>query len=88
MVERFLEQQPAVCATLLSPEVRRGESDLCTLNETDVSNAEDAVRALKPMKDATMLMSEERNLSFSHCPSKCTTPPEHDRHHGRHTHDP
>ncbi|XP_073450123.1 E3 SUMO-protein ligase ZBED1-like [Aquarana catesbeiana] len=65
MVERFLEQQPAVCATLLSPEVRRGESDLCTLNETDVSNAEDAVRALKPMKDATMLMSEERNPTVS-----------------------
>ncbi|XP_040209394.1 E3 SUMO-protein ligase ZBED1-like [Rana temporaria] len=65
MVERFLEQQPAVCATLLSPEVRRGESDLCTLNETDVSNAEDAVSALKPMKDATMLMSEERNPTVS-----------------------
>ncbi|KAK1904302.1 Zinc finger BED domain containing protein 1 [Dissostichus eleginoides] len=42
MVERFLEQQPAICATLLSPEVRKGQSDLCTLNETDVSNAEDA----------------------------------------------
>ena len=65
MVERFLEQQPAVCATLLSPEVRKGESDLCTLNETDVSNAEDAVSALKPMKDATLLMSEERNPTVS-----------------------
>ncbi|XP_053569082.1 zinc finger BED domain-containing protein 4-like [Bombina bombina] len=32
MVERFLEQQPAICATLLSPEVRKSESDLCTLN--------------------------------------------------------
>ncbi|KAI4826868.1 hypothetical protein KUCAC02_030298 [Chaenocephalus aceratus] len=42
MAERFLEQQPAICATLLSPEVRKGQSDLCTLNETDVSNAEDA----------------------------------------------
>ncbi|XP_073454003.1 uncharacterized protein [Aquarana catesbeiana] len=65
MVERFLEQQPAVCATLLSPEVRKGESDLCTLNKTDVSNAEDAVSALKPMKDATMLMSEDRNPTVS-----------------------
>lgn len=61
MAERFLEQQPAICATLLSPEVRRTESDLCTLNETDVSNAEDTVNALKPMKDATTLMSEESN---------------------------
>ncbi|XP_077314545.1 E3 SUMO-protein ligase ZBED1-like [Lithobates pipiens] len=65
MVERFLEQQPSVCATLLSLEVRKGESDLCTLNETDVSNAEDAVSALKPMKDATMLMSEESNPTVS-----------------------
>lgn len=65
MVERFLEQQPAICATLLSPEVRRGESDLCILTETDVTNAKDAVRALKPMKDATTLMSEEHNPTVS-----------------------
>lgn len=65
MVERFLEQQPAICATLLSPEVRKGEKDLCTLSETDVTNAEDAVRALKPMKDVTTLMSEERNPTVS-----------------------
>ncbi|KAJ4938907.1 hypothetical protein JOQ06_028373 [Pogonophryne albipinna] len=65
MVQRFLEQQPAICATLLSPEVRKGQSDLCTLYETDVSNAEDAVSALKPMKDATTLMSEESNPTVS-----------------------
>ena len=40
MVDRFLEQQPAICAALLSPLVRKGESDICTLNETDVSNAD------------------------------------------------
>ncbi|XP_038595001.1 E3 SUMO-protein ligase ZBED1-like [Micropterus salmoides] len=63
MVEMFLEQQQqsAICAVLLSSEVRKGESDICTLNQTDASNAEDAVSALKPMKDATMLMSEEHN---------------------------
>ncbi|XP_070408816.1 E3 SUMO-protein ligase ZBED1-like [Nothobranchius furzeri] len=65
MVQRFLEQQPAICATLLSPEVRKGESDICTLNETDVSNAEDAVSALKAMKDATTLISEESNPTIS-----------------------
>lgn len=87
MVERFLEQQPAICATLLSPEVRKGETDLCTLTETDVTNAEDAVSALKPMKDVTTLMSEERNPTVSHCSSKCATPPEYVRHHRRLTHD-
>ena len=56
MVDRFLEQQLAVCAALLSPQVRKGESDICTLNETDISNAEDLVKALKPMKDATTLI--------------------------------
>lgn len=39
----------------------RRESDLCTLSETDVSNAVNAVKALKPVKDATTLMSEESN---------------------------
>ncbi|CAM4377273.1 unnamed protein product [Leuciscus chuanchicus] len=47
------------------PEVIKGETDLCTLTETDVTNTEDAVRALKPMKDATTLMSEERNMTVS-----------------------
>ncbi|KAI4786636.1 hypothetical protein KUCAC02_035579 [Chaenocephalus aceratus] len=33
MLERFLEQQPAICAALLSSEVRKTEKDLCTLTE-------------------------------------------------------
>lgn len=65
MVERFLEQQPAICATLLSPDVRKGEGDLCTLNETDVSNAEDTVSTLKAIKDATTIMSEEAKATVS-----------------------
>jgi len=44
---------------LLRPQVRRGESDICTLSETDISNAEDIIKTLKPMNDATTLMSEE-----------------------------
>lgn len=79
MVEGFLEQQPAICATLLFPEIRKGESDLPTFKETDVSNAEDILSALKPMKDATLLMSKESNPTVClYCSSKCTTPPEHD----------
>lgn len=58
MVDHFLEQQPAICMALLSTKVRRGEADLCTISETDVSNAEDVVKALHPMKDATTLISE------------------------------
>ena len=59
MLDHFLDQQPNTCATLLSPQARKEESDICTLNETDVSNTEDLVKALKPMKDATTLKSEE-----------------------------
>ncbi len=59
MLERVLEQQPAVCAGLLSPEVRKGVSEIFTLTESNISCAEDVVNALKPMKDATLLMSEE-----------------------------
>lgn len=59
MVDRFLEQQAAICAVLLSPQVRKGAHDICTLSETDVSGAEQLVKALKPMKAATTIMSEE-----------------------------
>ncbi|XP_034020296.1 uncharacterized protein LOC117504852 isoform X4 [Thalassophryne amazonica] len=60
MLERFLEQQPAISATLLSQDVRRNEKDICTLTEEDVTVAEDLVRALKPMKEATQAMSEDK----------------------------
>nr|XP_054594153.1 E3 SUMO-protein ligase ZBED1-like [Nothobranchius furzeri] len=58
-IERFLEQQPAICAALLSPDVRRSAKEVFTLNESDIMCAEEVVRALKPMKDATLVMSEE-----------------------------
>ncbi|XP_028254439.1 zinc finger BED domain-containing protein 1-like [Parambassis ranga] len=65
MLERFLEQQPAISAALLSPEVRRKEKDLCSLKEEDITDAEDVVRALKPMKTATQVMSEEKSPTLS-----------------------
>lgn len=46
---------------LLFPQLRKKETDIATLNETDVSNAEEMVSTLKPMKDATTLMSQEKN---------------------------
>ncbi len=61
----FLEQQPAICTALLSPQERRAESDICTLSDADVTNAEDVMKALKPMKDATALMLEESSPTIS-----------------------
>ncbi|XP_051973794.1 E3 SUMO-protein ligase ZBED1-like [Xyrauchen texanus] len=65
MLERFLEQQPTISAALLSPDVRRNEKDLCSLKEEDITDAEDVVRALKPMKTATQVMSEEKCPTLS-----------------------
>ncbi|XP_051804464.1 E3 SUMO-protein ligase ZBED1-like isoform X2 [Acanthochromis polyacanthus] len=65
MLECFLEQQPAITATLLSPEVHRNERDLCTLTEADVTLAEDIVKALQPLKTATLVMSEEMTPTLS-----------------------
>lgn len=71
MVQRFLEQQPAICATLLSPQVRKKDSDIATLTEADITNAEDLIAALKPMKDATTLISQEKT------PTVCLIAPVH-----------
>nr|XP_055041440.1 E3 SUMO-protein ligase ZBED1-like [Misgurnus anguillicaudatus] len=65
MIERFLEQQPAICAALLSPQVRKSGSDICTLSETDISTAEEIASALKPMKDATLIISEDSTPTLS-----------------------
>uniref|UniRef100_A0A3B1IEW9 BED-type domain-containing protein n=1 Tax=Astyanax mexicanus TaxID=7994 RepID=A0A3B1IEW9_ASTMX len=65
MIERFLEQQPAICAALLSPQVRRCGSDICTLSEMDISTAEEIASALKPVKDATCIMSEDSTPTLS-----------------------
>lgn len=62
MFERFLEQQPAICAALLSSEVRKTKRDLCTLTESDVTTV---VSTLKPMKKATQYMSKEKTLTLS-----------------------
>lgn len=65
MVERFLEQQPAVSAALLAPEVRQQEKDLCTPTEADITAAEDVAQALKPLKKATLVMSQEGTPTLS-----------------------
>lgn len=59
MIEIFLEQQPAIYAALLSPDVRKSEKEIFTLSELDITCAEEVIKALNPMKDATLVMSEE-----------------------------
>nr|XP_054590993.1 E3 SUMO-protein ligase ZBED1-like [Nothobranchius furzeri] len=61
MMERYLEQQPAIHAALLRPQVTKDDAEHYTLNKTELENAAHAVKALRPMKDVTTLMSEEKN---------------------------
>ncbi|KAK0143585.1 Zinc finger BED domain-containing protein 1 [Merluccius polli] len=65
MLERFLEQQAAVCASLLDQKMRKGASDVNTLNESDISAAEDLVGVLSPVKVATTIMCEEKQPTLS-----------------------
>ncbi|MCI4377075.1 hypothetical protein PGIGA_G00199350 [Pangasianodon gigas] len=65
MLDRFLEQQPSITATLLSPEIRRSEKDLCTLAGAEIMETEDIVKALPPMKAATLALSGESSATLS-----------------------
>ncbi|KAI2645902.1 E3 SUMO-protein ligase ZBED1 [Labeo rohita] len=64
MLERFLEQQTAILATLMSKDLRRG-TEVHTLTETDISNAEDIVKVMAPIKIATTMMCEEEQPTVS-----------------------
>ncbi|XP_074518369.1 E3 SUMO-protein ligase ZBED1-like [Halichoeres trimaculatus] len=65
MLDRFLEQQAAVCASLLDKKLRKGAHDVQTLNESDISAAEDLVKLLGPVKSATTIMCEEEQPTLS-----------------------
>ena len=66
MVERFAEMQPAVYSTLTSKEISSvKEKDLNTLNDDDVSLAEELISLLKPMKDITAMLCTETEPTLS-----------------------
>ncbi len=64
MLQRFLEQQPALFATLVSRELRKGE-EVCTLNERDIGNCADIVKLMAPVKVVTTVMCEEKQPTIS-----------------------
>lgn len=65
MLERYLEQQAAIGATLTSPEIKRNARDIDTLDRRDISLAEDLVKLLKPLKTATVVMCDEKAPTVS-----------------------
>ena len=60
-----MEQQPAVTATLMSQEMRQRDKDICTLTESDVSNAEDVLRVLHPLQTITTILCDARQPTIS-----------------------
>ncbi|XP_078016760.1 E3 SUMO-protein ligase ZBED1 [Epinephelus lanceolatus] len=65
MLVRYLEQQAAVAAALSSPEIRRNAREIDTLCYTDVSDTEDIVKLLKPLKTATTVVCDEKEPTVS-----------------------
>lgn len=65
MFERFSEQQPAIMATLMSKDLRKGATDVGTLSESDIANMDDIVQLMGPVKMATTVMCEEDQPTLS-----------------------
>lgn len=65
MIERFLEQQPAIISALSSPEVKRNVKDIVTLTEEDINQAEQAMDVLKPLKTVTTIMCDKKCPTIS-----------------------
>lgn len=65
MLERYLEQQPAFAATLLTESVRKNAGDLDTLSTSDIRDAYDIVKLLKPLKTATTVICDEKSPAVS-----------------------
>ncbi len=65
MLERYLEQQVAIAAALLSTEVRKNTRQLDTMDSNDITDAEEMVNLLKPLKKATTVLSDEKSATLS-----------------------
>ena len=66
MLERFLELQPAVYATLISREIKSKEKDtIATLSEDDIMLAENAMAVLVPLRTVTTALCSESMPTLS-----------------------
>ncbi|XP_071088919.1 E3 SUMO-protein ligase ZBED1-like [Haliotis cracherodii] len=59
MTERYLEQQPAVIAAMTSKELR-DKADESFLSDRDITQAEELLTVLQPLKVATVALCEEK----------------------------
>ncbi|XP_071109867.1 E3 SUMO-protein ligase ZBED1-like [Haliotis cracherodii] len=63
MLERYIEQQTAVFATLTH--IRRNVKDIVTLNDDNIHNIEDIIKVLKPLKTVATLMCSKKHPTAS-----------------------
>ena len=60
MIERYLEQQSAIYASLASKEVKKNIKDFSSLTDNDLSDLESVQDVLKPFKVATLAICDEK----------------------------
>lgn len=66
MLERSLELEPAVSATLASKEIRRGNEECKnTIDDSDLSDAEAIVKLIKEVKLVTTVLCEDEHPTLS-----------------------
>lgn len=65
MIERYLQLEPAVQATLLSPSVKKNATDIITLSDSDNEVLQQLVELLAPFKIATVAICEETSPTIS-----------------------
>lgn len=65
MLERYLEMQVAVVASLMSNELTNKDKDLKFLQDDDITIATSVMSCLKPLKQATTMLCSENNPTVS-----------------------
>ena len=65
MMNRYLEQQPAIYATFHHKDIKKNIKDIVTLSETEVSEAEELVQILGPLKKITTILCSEHTPTIS-----------------------
>ena len=58
LLVRYSELEMAVLAALASPEIKKQQTDVDTLNKTDINNLHKAIVVLQPLKTATVALCE------------------------------
>ena len=75
MLERYVEQQPAIFSAMVDKAVKNTGKDMAMLTDGELELAEDLIQLLNPMKEMTTLMScESTPTSSMILPLKTMTP--------------